>query len=309
LSTTTAVEPPDAAAPGRKPSHALLIASLILMLFLWSINYIAGKLALRTVDPISLACFRLEVAALIMLAMYWAQPNRMPLVKKDWWPIAVLGFFGVVLNQGLFTVGLNYTTSAHSAVIIAVGPVIILILARMLGQEELTVAKLAGMALSFAGVVMLETEQGGPQHSPLLVGDLITFGGTIGFAAYTVLGKRLASAYDAVAMNTFICVAAGLMLLPLTVWQAIHIHWGAIGWTGWAGMLYMAAGSSVGAYTIFYWALRYMSASRVAVISYFQPVVVIVLAALFLGDHPSKHLVIGTVLVMIGVVLAERGQK
>ena len=52
-----------------------------------------------------------------------------------------------------------------------------------------------------------------------------------------------------------------------------------------------------------------MSASRVAVISYFQPVVVIVLAALFLGDHPSKHLVIGTLLVMVGVVLAERGQK
>jgi len=309
LSTINAVPPPDAAASARTPSHALLIASLVFMLFLWSLNYIAGKVALRTMDPLSLASFRLEVAALIMLAMYWAQPNRTPLARKDWWPIAVLGFFGVVLNQGLFTVGLNYTTSAHSAVIIAIGPVIILIRARMMGQEELTVAKVAGMALSFAGVVMLETEQGAPQHSPLLLGDAITFGGTIGFAAYTVLGKKLAAAYDAVAMNTFICVAAGLMLLPLAVWQALHIHWGAIGWQGWAGMLYMAAGSSVGAYTIFYWALRYMSASRVAVISYFQPVVVIVLAAIFLGDHPSRYLLIGTVLVMIGVVLAERGQK
>jgi drug/metabolite transporter (DMT)-like permease len=222
--------------------------------------------------------------------MYWAQPNRTPLVRKDWWPVAVLGFFGVVLNQGLFTVGLNYTTSAHSAVIIAIGPVIILILARMLGQEALTVAKVAGMALSFAGVVMLETEQGPPQHSPLLLGDLITFGGTIGFAAYTVLGKKLASAYDAVSMNTFICVAAALMLFPLTVWQMMHIHWATIGWTGWLGMLYMAA-------------------SRVAVISYFQPIVVIVLAALFLGDHPSKNLMVGTLLVMVGVVLAERGQK
>jgi drug/metabolite transporter (DMT)-like permease len=133
LSTTTAVTPPDAAAPARKPSHALLIASLVFMLFLWSLNYIAGKVALRTMDPLSLASFRLEVAALIMLAMYWAQPNRTPLAKKDWWAVTVLGFFGVVLNQGLFTVGLNYTTSAHSAVIIAIGPVIILILARMMG--------------------------------------------------------------------------------------------------------------------------------------------------------------------------------
>ncbi len=95
-------------------------------------------------------------------------------------------------------------------------------------------------------------------------------------------------------MNTFNCVAAAIMLLPLSIYQSLHINFRAVGWMGWAGLLYMAIGSSVGAYTIFYWALRYMSASRVAVISYFQPVVVIVLAALFLGDHPSKYLLIGT---------------
>jgi drug/metabolite transporter (DMT)-like permease len=42
--------------------------------------------------------------------------------------------------------------------------------------------------------------------------------------------------------------------------------------------------------------------------SYFQPVVVIVLAALFLGDHPSRYLLVGTALVLVGVVLAERGK-
>jgi drug/metabolite transporter (DMT)-like permease len=304
---STAVLSPAAAAPARKPSHALLLASLVFMLFLWSLNYIAGKVALRTLDPVSLACFRLQLAALLMLPLYFAQPNRAKPLRKDWWAIIYLGFFGVVLNQGLFTVGLNYTTSAHSAVIIAIGPVIILILARALGMEALTAAKITGMALSFVGVFLLEAEQGAPNHSPLLLGDLITLGGTIGFAVYTVLGKRLASAYDAIAMNTFNCVAAALMLLPLSLYQAFHLNWHAVGWSGWLGMFYMAAGSSVGAYTLFYWALRYMSASRVAVISYFQPVVVIVLAALFLGDHPSKYLLFGTALVLAGVVLAERG--
>jgi drug/metabolite transporter (DMT)-like permease len=295
------------AAPGGKPSSALLIASLIFMLFLWSLNYIAGKVALRTIDPISLACFRLQVAAVIMLAMYFARPVRTKPRSKDWLSLAALGFFGVVMNQGLFTVGLNYTTSEHSAVIIAIGPVIILILARAMGQEALTATKIFGMALSFLGVFLLETEQGAPSHSPLLLGDLITLGATAGFAIYTVMGKRLAPVYDAVSMNMLNCVAAALMLLPLTVYQSLHLNWKAVGWIGWVGMLYMAIGSSVGAYTIFYWALRYMSASRVAVISYFQPVVVIVLAVLFLGDHPSKYLLVGTALVLAGVVLAERG--
>jgi drug/metabolite transporter (DMT)-like permease len=291
-----------------------LIAWLLVMLLLWSLNYIAGKIALRTIDPISLATFRLDLAALIMLAIYFARPlaDRTPPRREHLWPYIYLGFFGVVLNQGLFTVGLNYTTSAHSAVIIAFGPVIILILARMLGQESLTAMKVLGMALSFAGVTLLEWEQGSPAHSPLLLGDLITLGGTVGFAAYTVLGKKFAAEYDGVSMNTFMCVAAALMLLPVAVVQTVHLTatnaWHTFGWGGWLGLLYMAVGSSVGAYTIFYWALRHTTASRVGAMSYFQPVVVIVLAALFLGDHPSRYLLAGTALVLVGVVLAEHGK-
>ena len=278
------------------------------MLLLWSLNYVAGKIALRTMDPVTLACFRLVLAALVMLPIYFAQPRRTPLKAADIWPFTYLGFLGVILNQGLFTVGLNYTTSDHSAVIIAIGPVIVLLLARTLGLEVFTVGKILGMGISFVGVFLLETENGSPANSPFLLGDSITFFGVIGFAAYAVLGKRIASKYDAVAMNTFNLVASAVLLLPLTIRQMIHLDWKGVGLGGWLGMIYMALGSSIAAYTIFYWLLRFMSASRVAVLSYFQPVVVIVLSVLFLSEHPTRNLLIGTALVLVGVYLAERGR-
>jgi O-acetylserine/cysteine efflux transporter len=293
----------------RTPRTLTLLFWLVVMLLLWSFNYVAGKIALRTLDPISLTCFRLELAALVMLPIYFAQPNRAPLRLRDIWPFAYLGFFGGIINQGFFTVGLNYTTSDHSAVIIAVGPIIILLFARALKLEAFTIAKIVGMAISFAGVYLLETEQGPPSHSPFLLGDLITFGGVIGFAAYTVLGKRVATQYDSIAMNTFNCVAAALMLLPLTVHQAIHLNWHSVALSGWLGMIYMAVGSSVAAYTIMYWALRYMTASRVGAMSYFQPVVVILLSIALLGERPTRNLLEGTALVLAGVYLAERGKS
>jgi O-acetylserine/cysteine efflux transporter len=74
-------------------------------------------------------------------------------------------------------------------------------------------------------------------------------------------------------------------------------------------MAYMAVGSSVAAYTIFYWVLRYMTASRVGAVSYFQPVVVILLSIAFLGERPSRMLLEGTALVLVGVFLAERGRS
>jgi drug/metabolite transporter (DMT)-like permease len=300
--TTSNPEPP-------RPRKLTLAFWLFMMLVLWSGNYVAGKIALRTLDPITLTCLRLQLAAFIMLAIYFSRRERQPLKLADAWPFLYLGFLGVVVNQGLFTVGLNFTTSDHSAVIIAIGPIIILLLARALKLEALTTAKITGMAISFVGVYLLETEHGSPAHSPLLVGDLITFGGVIGFSAYAVLGKRVAAQYDAIAMNTFNCVAAALLLLPITIRQVIHLDWRAVAPSDWLGMIYMAAGSSVGAYTIFYWVLRYMTASRVGAVSYFQPIVVILLSMAFLGERPSRMLLEGTALVLVGVFLAERGRS
>jgi O-acetylserine/cysteine efflux transporter len=308
LTSIGTVTPTLTTEASRTPSKLTLLFWLFVMLMLWSFNYIAGKIALRTLDPITLACFRLELAALVMLPIYFAQPNRAPLRLRDIWPFAYLGFSGVIVNQGLFTVGLNFTTSDHSAVIIAIGPIIILFLARALNLEAFTVGKIVGMAISFAGVYLLETEHGSPANSPYLVGDLITLGGVMGFAAYAVLGKRVAAQYDAISMNTFNCVAAAVMLLPLTVRQAFHLNWHGVALSGWLGMIYMAVGSSVAAYTIMYWALRYMTASRVGAMSYFQPVVVILLSIAFLGEHPTRNLLEGTALVLVGVFLAERGK-
>jgi len=292
-----------------RPSKFTLAFWLLMMLVLWSGNYVAGKIALRTLDPITLTCLRLQLAACIMLGIYFTRRERQPLKLSDAWPFLYLGFFGVVVNQGLFTIGLNYTTSNHSAVLIAIGPIIILLLARALKLEMLTAAKVAGMAISFVGVYLLETEQGSPANSPLLMGDIITLGGVVGFSAYAVLGKRIVAQYDAIAMNTFNCVAAALLLLPLTIRQCLHLDWRSVALSGWLGMAYMAVGSSVAAYTIFYWVLRYMTASRVGAVSYFQPVVVILLSIAFLGDRPSRMLLEGTALVLLGVFLAERGRS
>jgi drug/metabolite transporter (DMT)-like permease len=279
------------------------------MLLMWSVNYVAAKIALVHFDPITLVAFRFEVAGAVMLAIYLAQRRRMALERRHIWIFAYLAFLGVVVNQGLFTIGLNYTTSAHSALIVAMDPILILALARAMGIESLTPGKVIGMGLAFVGIALLETENGSPAHSPLLFGDLISLGGAVGFSIYAVLAKRIADQYDAVALNTFNCVGAAILFLPLAIRQGIQLRWSSVPWQGWAGMCYMAVFSSVLAYLLFYWALRHMDASRVAVINYLQPILVILLATAFLSEHLTRHLLAGTALVLLGVYLAERGAR
>jgi len=281
------------------------MAALLGMLAMWSINYVAGKIALLHMDPLTLVAFRFEVAGAIMLAVYLAQKRRMPMRRGDVWTFTYLSFLGVVVNQGFFTFGLNYTTSSHSAVIVAIDPILILILASVFKIERLTAGKIGGMALAFIGILVLEAENG--PHSPLLMGDLISLGGALGFSFYAVFAKRITREYDAVALNTFNCAGAAILFLPVAIRQGISLDWSSVGWAGWAGMLYMAIFSSVSAYLLFYWALRYLDPSRVAAINYLQPVCVVVIASIFLAEHASSHLLAGTGLVLAGVWLAERG--
>jgi len=303
--------PPAHTAEAHRPSGLLLGATLALILLLWSFNYTAGKIALRHMSPFTLAPLRIELAALLMLALHFTRRERARFQRRDFWTFAYLGFLGVFLNQGCFMVGLGYTTSGRSVLTKALGPILILVFARAMKLESFTTPKIVGMALAFCGVMLLETEGGAAGHASPMIGDAITFISTMGFATYSVLGKRAMNTsrigkYDSISINAFITVAAAIMILPLAVQQAVTIDWKSVGWVGWGAMGYMSLGSSVGAYTLFYWVLKHLDASRVAAINYIQPFLVIVLSMLLLGEHPTGHLILGGVFVLVGVYFVER---
>jgi drug/metabolite transporter (DMT)-like permease len=314
LAPTPITEGAGAPAPAtgaRRPSGLLLGATLALILLLWSVNYTAGKIALQHMGPLSLAPLRIELAALLMLTIHFLRRARARFQRRDLWTFAYLGFLGVVLNQGCFMAGLNYTTSERSVLVKALGPILILLFARALKLERFTKPKTAGMTLAFFGVMLLETEGGAVGHTLPVIGDAITFVSTTGFAVYSVLSKKVLNAsrtgnYDSISLNTFITVAAAVMLLPLALRQGIVLDWKGVGWVGWGALVYMAVGSSVGAYTLFYWVLKHLDASRVAAINYVQPLLVIVLSMLLLGEHPTGHLILGGVFVLVGVYFVER---
>lgn len=305
----------------RRPSALRLGAWIGLMLLIWAVNFVVAKVGLQHMDVFTLAAFRVELAAILLGVMLWVKQAReggsRKLEKGDLWTFAYLGFFMAAVNQMCFTIGLNYTSVGHASLIIGTGPILVLLLAWAQGLERLTVLKVTGMALSFAGVTVLAAEEGLSLRSGRLLGDMITLAGSVGFACYAVWGKKVAAKYDTLEMNAYNYFAGALVVLPLAVWQAVKMtregSWGAVGWQGWAATVYMAAFASVAAYLIYYWALRYLAASRLSAFSYLLPVMATCLGVLLLPEERvTGHLLGGGALVLVGVYLAEvhrRGYK
>jgi drug/metabolite transporter (DMT)-like permease len=310
---------------GCAPSRPVLAASIGFLVAVWAFNFIAGKIALRSLEPLTLASFRVVLAALAAVIVYLcgrhltafaeaAAPRRERRSWRDFWAFTYLGFFGVAINQICFTVGLHYTSVSHSAVILGMGPIYTLLLAVLLRLERVTWRKAVGMSVAFVGIALMAVGNGLSTHSPSLLGDAITMTGAIAFAAYAVLGKRVAFRYDALTMTMYNFLIGGLMILPIAIYRAWTFGpaatWRAVPWQAWAAMLYMAVFSSALAYLFYFWLLRYLEASQLSAFTYLLPVTATLLGIAWLGERGSWSQILGGAIALGGVYWVEsaRGQ-
>jgi len=283
----------------------LLIASLIAI---WCGNFIALKMCLRALSPLGVTAFRTTAAAIILCAIHkFLEDRRTPrqLKTSDLVFFLKLAFLGLVLNQLLFITGLHFTTVAHSAVIVTFGPLFTLLFAWMQGQERLTPIRVAGMGVSIVGVVCLNLDRDLRLHTEYLAGDLLTFCGSIAFAYYTVLSKEGSVRYGPVPSTAFTYLAGALVLFPVGLPSFFAFSNSALTWNVIISFFYVAVMASVLAPLIFYYALRHMSASRFASLTYLQPIVTTLSSALILSEQLTANFVIGGCLVLAGVLLTQ----
>jgi drug/metabolite transporter (DMT)-like permease len=307
---------------GRAPSRIVLAASIGLVILIWAINFIAAKIGLLYLPPLAMASFRVVIAGAFMVPAYFICSRmsafseardlcRSKFAAHDFWIFLYLGFFGVTVNQICFTVGLHFTSVGHAAVIVGMGPIYILVLAVLLRMESATGHKVIGMLIALLGIGVLASENGISVHSASVVGDAITMTGSIGFATYVVLGKRVAGKYDTLTMTAFNHFAGALIVLPLAIYEAARLYsagnW-PLPWQAWAALLYMAVFGSAVAYVFYFWLLRYLEASQLSAFTYILPVVATVLGILWLGEKGSWGQVLGGALALGGVYWIESGR-
>ena len=284
----------------------VLLASMVAI---WCGNFIALKVCLQVMSPVGVTAFRVVVAAILLFAIQHYSPGRYAfdrLLKPDYWLFLKLALVGLLLNQVLFISGLKYTTVAHSALVVTFAPLFTLLFAWKRGQERLTGTNLFGMALSICGILFLNLDKNLKLQTSYLVGDLLTLGGSVTFAYYTVMSKHVAAQYGSVSATALTYLAGACVFLPVGLPPLVTLPWMQLSWGVLVAFFYVAVLSSVLAPLIFYYALRHMSASRLAALTYLQPVVATVSSVLILSEKLTLNFILGGSVVLAGILLTQR---
>ena len=271
-------------------------------------TYLAAKRLLDELPPWEVALARFTLAGLVFGAILWRRRVRIP--RKDLLGLAALGFVAVPLNQGFFLAGLALSTPGHAALLYALTPIFVFLIARLRLGERATALKVGGIAVAFAGVLVVLGARGAVSlggSSRMLAGDLLILLAVIAWAIFAVGGKVYAERHGAVVATAAAVVMGTLLYLPVGLALSDLDRFTRLTPLGWASLGYLVVLTSVVAYLLYYWALSRAQASRVAIWSNLQPVLTALLAWAAYGERLSGPFLAGGAMVLAGVILTERG--
>lgn len=289
-----------------RPSERSLLAALVTVQVLFGGLGVAAKLVFPFMDPLALALCRLAAGAVILFALERVLV-RSPMPRgRDLAAFALFALLGVTLNQGLYLAGLARTTATNAILLIATIPAFTLLVAVLLRRERTTRMTVAGLAVSFAGIVLLVSGSGVDLGGASLVGDLMVTANALSYSVYLVLSRPALARHDPLTLISWVfllgTVEMGLVATP----QLLDADWAGMTATGWAAFAYVIVCGSVLTYGLNTWVLRHLSASRVASFVYLQPVVGAFLAWLVLGEPLTWRVFAAGGLIFAGVALADR---
>jgi drug/metabolite transporter (DMT)-like permease len=274
----------------------------------WAANIIAVKIALRGFGPLALVELRVLGAAVLFGGLFCGRrsPLAFGLTAREWQVTGLLALCGVTFNQLFFVEGVARTSVVHTGLIVALGPVMVLVLACLMRLEALTMTKFAGTLIAFAGVAILTTGKTRQGNSGHWQGDLMILAGSVVFAYYTILVKEVSARYDALTLNTLVFGMGALWLTPFGVRELLHTRWTAVPVQAWWSVAYMIVFGSALPYLIFAFVLTELAASRVAAFNYLQPVIASALGIWLLSERLTLAVVLGGAIILLGVYLTER---
>ena len=259
---------------------------------LWGSQYVISKIALRTVPPVTLLALRYLVSVPALFIVLRLRHALTPIKKGDWPILFAIGFTGYFASFCLQMLGINRLTGSVSSLLGAMNPIFIPILAAFFLHERITPAKIACVALSMAGVVVIVGVDGTVDAS----GALLMLASVFLWSTASIIIRRVSGRYDPMQ----IALIAILCALPFTGgWSLIELQSAPCSFT-----LYMGVLGTAVTHSLWNYSLRVMDASFCSMFYPMQPLVSSILGVLFLHEAVTPGFVIGALMICCGIVAA-----
>ena len=257
-----------------KAHGAMLLA---MVLFGLMATFSKDVLANGGITGPQLVAFRICGAAIL----FWLGSIIVPqqrVERRDLLKIVGASFFGFVMAQGGYIVGLSLTSPINATIELTTMPIFTLILSSIILNERITPRRALGIALGFTGAVLLiaRTTSGASGHPTDFRGDILILISQVGYAFYLTYFSGVIRKYDAFTFNKWTFTFASIMIMPFVAPHIAQIDWPAMSARTATEIIYIVAAATFFTFLLVVWAQRRLMPTTVSSYNYVQPFVAVV---------------------------------
>jgi drug/metabolite transporter (DMT)-like permease len=302
-------------------ARLLLPFAIVIALLAVSTASIFIRFAQRDAPSLVIAALRLTFAT-FLLAPVALTRHRDELHRMTRFEIGLAFISGMFLSAHFATwiTSLEYTSIANSVVLVTTGPLWVALLAPVLLKEHLKRAAVIGLALALLGGTIIGLSDacvldngikcpalGESLQGRVMWGNFLALAGAWSVSIYLIIGRKLRAGMSLI---PYIFVVYGFAALGLifVMFVAGETPFGYPGLTYWWILLLAVFPQLIG-HSTYNWALRYLPAAFVAVLSLGEPIGSAVLAFFIFKETPGLATIIGGALILLGIYLAARASE
>ena len=281
----------------------------IILASVWGSSYLAIKIAVESISPLTLVAMRMSIGTVILLVVLRAQSLSLPRDLASWKVLTVSGLFGSIIPFSLISFGELHVESGLAALLMGIAPVVTILLAPLAHKDEkLTKNSLIGIGFGVVGLLVLfgpAVLNGIGSH---IIGQSAVLGAALCYAFTTLYVRKYAN-LPAVTMSagsmligTIIIVAAALILDPPLLSNLPNFH-------SLTAAVYLGIFPTALATWIYFYLVPKLGAARMSQINFMVPVVGALLGIVFLNEALGVNAFIALALILFAIYFVSTKTK
>lgn len=286
------------------PAVFYLVAAAII----WGATVPIMKITLQEIPLFSLIVLRMTTASLFLFPFVI---RHLKIKKEDFKLLFLAAFFGTNLNLAFFFYGLQYSQAINGSVILATTPILTLIFAHIYLKEKLSVKLVAGALLAFAGIITIIGIPVFEAKLEAVIGNLALLTSALAWVGHEIFSKKALKKYPPLVIAFATTAIGAAVFAPLALWElsANPLWYNSLSTQGILGLLFGMFFSSAIAYTVWQIGLSKTTATQASFVFYLLPVCGIIFSIILLHESFTPLLLLGTALVLGGIILSEYHRK
>ena len=256
----------------------------------------------------TLVAYRVLFGLLFGIAVILIQREKMPRTLKAWTPLLVLGLTNVAIPFFLISWGEKTIDSGVASILDATVPLFTIVVAHfLLHDDKMTVQKVVGLLIGFAGVVVLMSKDIGSSAGSLLGQGAVILASAF-YAGSSIYVRKFTEDTSGIfrSMGPLVSATAVMWLASFFFESPVHVPDQSIIWIAllWLGIL----GSGV-AFVMLFYLIHEIGPTRTTMVTYLFPLGGVTLGVIFLHETLTWEIVVGAVLILASLVVANWSSK